>query len=107
MSAKKKSVRKDFRDAVFERDGYRCKCCGYKPAKTEIIEDHLDSHHITDRTNMPNGGYVAANGISLCKVGKNCHLKAEKRESGYEPEVLYAMIKSSYEKAVEESNKLD
>jgi 5-methylcytosine-specific restriction endonuclease McrA len=101
MSAKKKSIRKDFRDAVFKRDGYKCKTCGYKPIG--VIEEELDAHHICDRHNMPNGGYVPKNGVSLCKVNKNCHLKAEKQEPGYEPGTLYTMIGSSYEEAVSQS----
>lgn len=101
MSAKKKGVRKDFRDSVFKRDNYRCKTCGYQPVG--VIEEELDAHHICDRTEMPNGGYVPKNGISLCKVKNNCHLKAERREPGYEPEALYVMINSSYEEAVRQS----
>jgi len=106
MSAKKKGVRKDFRDAVFKRDDYSCRGCGYKPPKNVVVEEHLDAHHITDRHEMPNGGYVPGNGISLCKVFDNCHLKAENREPGFEPETLYAMINSSYEEAVEQSKQL-
>ena len=33
-----------------------------------------DSHHITDRKEIINGGYVLENGISLCSA---CHWKAE------------------------------
>ncbi len=70
----------------------------------------LECHHIIDRTEMPNGGYVKENGISLCD---NCHLKAEKFhisskiefEPGYHPDDLYKKIKSSYEKAINASNK--
>ena len=57
----KKSIRETFRNAVFERDGYRCVMCG-KTSK----EVKLDAHHIEDRHGMPNGGYVPENGISLC-----------------------------------------
>ncbi len=104
MSNKKKSVRKDFRDTVFKRDGGKCKTCGYKPSG--VIEEELDAHHITDRHEMPHGGYVPKNGISLCKVKKNCHLKAEQREVGFEPEALYEMISSSYEEAWKQSEDL-
>lgn len=104
MSSKKKSVRKDFRDAVFKRDNKKCKTCGHKPAGE--LEEELDAHHITDRHDMPHGGYVVKNGISLCKVKKNCHLKAEQRLAGFEPETLYKMIGSSYEEAVRQSEKL-
>lgn len=108
MSAKKKQVRAAFRSAVFTRDGYSCRCCGFKssPAKAE---DELDAHHITDRTEMPNGGYVAENGISVCAT---CHEKAETHHrgepvpAGYSPPELYAKIGSSYERAVKASEKL-
>lgn len=106
MSQKKKAVRKNFRDAVFYRDGYQCVMCGLTVCSVEA-EESLDAHHITDRNEMPNGGYVAENGISLCKVEENCHLKAENREPGFEPETLYQKIGSSYEKAFKASEALD
>jgi 5-methylcytosine-specific restriction endonuclease McrA len=93
----KKLVRKIFRDSVFSRDGHKCKKCG-------SFKD-LDPHHITDRNEMPNGGYAPENGIALCskchenaevwhKSGKKMHVK------GFHPNELYALIGSSYEKAV-------
>jgi 5-methylcytosine-specific restriction endonuclease McrA len=106
MSAKKKNVRKDFRDAVFKRDNYTCQGCGYKPPKGATVEDHLDAHHITDRHDMPHGGYAPKNGISLCKTMKNCHLKAERKEEGFTPENLYAKIGSSFEEAWDQSEEL-
>jgi hypothetical protein len=63
----------------------------------------LDAHHITDRTQMPHGGYVKENGISVCE---ECHLKAEAFWStgtaveGFAPDELYKLIGSSYEAAV-------
>ena len=56
----KKKIREDFRNSVFDRDGHKCKMCGNPKAK-------LDAHHITDRSLMPNGGYVKENGIYLCE----------------------------------------
>lgn len=108
MSAEKKAVRKMFRDACYKRDGFRCAVCGMKSSK-DNAEKELDAHHITDRNLMPNGGYVKENGISLCP---DCHEKAEvfhttgKALPNYSPEDLYIKIKSSYEKAVEASEKL-
>lgn len=58
MSNKKKQIRQQFRDAVFKRDGYKCRVCGNS--------GQLDAHHIIDRTEMPSGGYVKENGICLC-----------------------------------------
>jgi hypothetical protein len=97
VSRKKKQVRADFRNIVFRRDGHRCVKCGLPAA---------DAHHITDRNLMPNGGYVAENGISLCL---SCHAKAESfhalgvAEPGYAPSDLYAAIRSSYEAAYQAS----
>jgi 5-methylcytosine-specific restriction endonuclease McrA len=108
MSEKKQLIRKAFRDACYKRDGFRCAMCGVKSSK-DHAEEELDAHHITDRTLMPNGGYVKENGISLCP---ECHQKAEVFHStgtpveGYSIEDLYNKINSSYEKAVEASNKL-
>lgn len=67
----------------------------------------LDAHHITDRNDMPNGGYVAENGISLCDAG--CHVLAEvyhqtgTAHPGFAPADLYAQIGSSYEEACQSS----
>lgn len=101
MSAQKKQVRKAFRTAVFERDGYSCRACGFE-SSPERAEVELDAHHITDRNEMPNGGYVAENGIALCE---ECHKKAESHHRGepvppgFSPEELYALIGSSAEEA--------
>jgi len=108
MSGTKKLIRKHFRDTCYKRDGFRCAMCGIK-SSIDKVEEELDAHHITDRNLMPNGGYVKENGISLCSV---CHEKAEVYHStgtaveGFAPDDLYKKINSSYEKAVEASNKL-
>src|SRR5687767_5288984 len=100
MSQKKRLIRSNFREAVFSRDEYRCRMCG--------STERLDAHHIVDRTLLPNGGYVASNGISLCP---KCHVLAEKYHSTgiphphYSPAELYGVINSSYEKAYRESLK--
>ena len=75
--------------------------CQYQPADPET---ELDVHHITDRNEMPNGGYVKENGISLCS---ECHLKAEEfhqtgiSHPGYSPEDLYQKIGSTKELAIQ------
>jgi predicted restriction endonuclease len=108
MSNRKKEVRKNFRDACFKRDKYSCVLCDFKADK-DNAENVLDAHHITDRTEMPNGGYVKENGISLCE---ECHKKAEEFHStgisvlGFSPEDLYQKIGSSKEKALEASKKI-
>lgn len=90
---------------MFKRDGSKCRVCGWKP--TDDL--HLDAHHITDRNEMPNGGYVKENGISLCP---ECHIKAEHFHStgealpGFSPDELYKLIGSNVELARDRSEKL-
>jgi predicted restriction endonuclease len=104
----KKRVREEFRDAVFRRDRYRCRGCGLASTREKAVEE-LDAHHITDRHVMPNGGYVAANGISLCPT---CHEKAEVFHStgvaleGWAPADLYEKIGSNEREAIAASHRL-
>lgn len=103
----KKEVRASFRNSVFTRDKHKCRVCG--------SSGELDAHHITNRNDIPNGGYVKENGISLCS---ECHIKAEMAYMDYSfeevPEELidfrsdklYSLINSSYEKAYNKSNDL-
>lgn len=106
MSAEKKRIRQQFRDAVFDRDGHKCRGCGWSLFTDGLT---LDAHHITDRNLMPNGGYVKENGISLCP---GCHEKAEVFHStgtaisGWSPDDLYKMIGSSYDAALKASERL-
>lgn len=108
MGAEKKLIRQNFRDACFKRDKYKCATCNFKSSPDKAEQD-LDAHHISDRHEMPNGGYVKENGISLCPP---CHEKAEIFHStgtavpGYSIPELYQIINSTYEKAVEASKKL-
>lgn len=108
MGAEKKLIRKNFRDACYQREKYKCAMCDFQ-SSVENAEKELDAHHISSRTEMINGGYVKENGISLCS---ECHVKAEEYFStgvahlGYSPEDLYKVINSTYEKAVEASQKL-
>lgn len=102
MSNTKKIVRAKFRDSVFTRDGHKCRVCGDNSSK-------LDAHHIIDRNELPNGGYVKENGISLCEP---CHEKAEHFHStgtsleGFHPNDLYKLIGSNVELARKYSEKL-
>jgi len=101
----KKMIRERFRTEVFARDKNRCRVCG-------VLEVPLDAHHITDRNQMPNGGYVKENGIALCNQPGGCHEKAEvfhstgKSLPGFSPKELYALIGSSLDKAAESSKRL-
>ena len=101
MSARKKRVRDAFRQACFERDNHCCAVCS-------AVSANLDAHHITDRNELPNGGYVQENGIALCE---ECHLKAEefhctgRPAEGFHPDDLYRIIGSSKEAAIEASRR--
>lgn len=101
MSRSKRAIRRRFRDAVFARDGFACRACGFA-STFERADSDLDAHHVTDRNDMPNGGYVAENGITLCAA---CHLLAEAHHRGepvapgYSQTELYALIGSSAERA--------
>ncbi len=98
-TSKKKVIRQKFRESVFKRDNHKCKICAH---------DAVDAHHITDRNDMPGGGYVLENGISLCG---NCHVLAEIFHStgtaapDFSPEDLYNLINSSKDIAIEQSLK--
>jgi predicted restriction endonuclease len=110
MSKAKQAIRQHFNDVCLKRDRHRCVMCGAKnnPASSKT-EDHLDVHHITDRHDLPNGGYVLENGISLCY---RCHEKAEEFHStglacpGFAPGDLYARIGSTYEMALAASQRM-
>lgn len=110
MSAEKKRMRAQFRDAVFARAKYRCEGPGCPVrSSAERAAEELDAHHITDRNEMPHGGYAAENGIALCAA---CHRKAEHFHStgaalpGFSPEELYRIIGSTREKAERASRRL-
>jgi 5-methylcytosine-specific restriction endonuclease McrA len=102
MGKEKKKIRDLFRTSVFERDGHKCRVC-------KSDKQPLDAHHITDRNQLPGGGYVKENGISLCA---ECHVKAEIYHStgtaleDFSPNDLYFLINSSYDKAYQASLKL-
>jgi len=109
MKNAKKLVRQNFRNDVFKRDKCCCVYCGKQHSKTNT-EETLDAHHITPREEMPNGGYVKENGVSLCK--EECHFEAEMwlkngtGKEGLDPESLYSKICSSKERAIKASERL-
>lgn len=111
----KKLMRLNFRRTVFSKAGYRCQCCeakGYDRQEPQTAVPGLvplDAHHITDRNDFPNGGYVAKNGIAVCDT---CHGKAEQYHAtgeaaaGFAPADLYKIINSSFEEAYRADSKL-
>ena len=83
----------------------------------------MDAHHITNRNDMPNGGYVPENGVTLCnkptREGRDvsCHEDAEawlnpdRVAAGdiwpdCDPDTLYLLIDSSPEEAIEAAKRL-
>jgi hypothetical protein len=116
----KKEIRKHFRLQVLQRDNYCCRMCGkagkdrqggegWKKFHRTEPATMLDAHHITDRHNMPNGGYVTENGIAVCD---ECHAEAEKFHQNIEckanflPEALYKLIGYTYNQAVAAAAKI-
>jgi len=87
--------RNQFERDVLARDSHICQVCE-KPATT--------AHVITARRSMPVGGFVPSNGIALCRI---CHLIAKDShrfgDQKYKPEVLYELIGSSFEMAMQEA----
>ena len=103
MSTKQdhKRWRKQFNELCLKRDKNKCVFC-------HVVID-LDVHHITDRHEMPNGGYAPSNGITVCNEH---HLLCEEFHAtgnaaiGYHPDDLYAKIGSSKSKAYIDSENL-
>jgi 5-methylcytosine-specific restriction endonuclease McrA len=97
----KKQKRDNFRNKVFARDKHQCVMCKKKGCK-------LDAHHIVDRTEINDGGYLLENGITLCAGDDqdNCHWKAEQfhcmgvAHPGYSQDDLFGKIGSSLEQAI-------
>lgn len=107
----KKEIRNAFKSAVFKRDQHTCRVC-HKKYNESNVDEFLDAHHITDRNEIANGGYVKENGISVCK--DTCHLQVEAFHisggtswvEGLHPDDLYRKIGSSKELAVRKSELL-
>ena len=62
----------------------------------------------SDRNDMPNGGYVKENGISLCfehhRIAEKYHESCGKTwDEGFHPDDLYRKINSSKELAIKKS----
>lgn len=55
---------KDWRQQVYKRDNYRCRCCGYSK------RGELEAHHILPKSRYPEFVFDVNNGITLCK---QCH----------------------------------
>jgi 5-methylcytosine-specific restriction endonuclease McrA len=117
VTVSKKDVRAAFRDAVFARDRYTCVVCGkrWTPADADPSLRRINAHHVVDRHEFPNGGYVAANGVTVCDGEvDSCHMKCEQYHisggkswvEGLHPEDLYRKIGSSLDDAIAEDEAL-
>ena len=107
----KRDVRAAFREAVFTRDRYTCQVCGKRWAESDADPalGRVNAHHVVDRHEFPNGGYVAENGITVCDGGPDsCHMKCERFHitggkewvPGLHPDDLYRKIGSSLDLAI-------
>lgn len=56
-----------WREAVLERDGYKCRICG--------CEEHLEAHHIKPFATYPLDRFEVDNGVTLCQ---KCHRRVHK-----------------------------
>ena len=70
----------------------------------------VDAHHITDRSEMPHGGYILENGISVCDehhiICEKFHITdGEEWHYGFHPDDLYKKINSSKELAIKIDSK--
>lgn len=115
MGKKKKEIRSKFRKEVFKRDNFTCQVCGEKRS-----EEKLDAHHITDRSKMPNGGYIKENGVTVCQEDVEegceltCHMRVEQFhisngdnwENELHPDDLYKKIGSSIDEAISASERI-
>ena len=103
MSTKQdhKRWRKQFNEDCLKRDGNKCVFCD--------VTENLNVHHITDRHDIFNGGYVLSNGITVCETH---HLMCEEHHTtghavvGFSPNDLYTKIGSSHSKAYIDSQNL-
>lgn len=72
---------RDWRHAVFSRDGYKCMDCGENTT-------NLEPHHISPIREAPERIFDVNNGITLCR---SCHQKTFKKEMELS-RVYYSML---------------
>lgn len=99
---KEKQLRKSFVAQALKRDKNACVIC--HEASDEV-------HHITDRHEMPNGGYALENGITLCSshhfMAEMFHISKQRWWCvGFHPNDLYDKIDASFIEALNASREL-
>ena len=62
--ARNNTYYKEWKDKVFERDNYTCRCCGKRGG-------NLNAHHLYNFSEYKDLRYEVSNGITLCE---KCHL---------------------------------
>ena len=92
LHRKRQLYKKWFDELVAGRDGWKCRKCESTRA--------VSAHHITPPDSLPVRGNSIYNAIMLCLECRKI-VKTGKNEC-YAPEVLYALISSSKEKAIED-----
>lgn len=65
---RKSSEYTKWRESVFNRDNYTCRCCGIRSSKGNPI--YLNAHHLNSFASNPALRFDIDNGITLCY---NCH----------------------------------
>lgn len=101
----------DLRSRVFARDKYTCRVCSKKwdPSDADPALFRMCLHPILDRTQMPGGGQVPENHITVCsgECLERCeefHLSGGARwEQGLHPDDLFGSIGTSLEEAIRAS----
>ena len=68
--ARNSSEYQEWRQTVFERDGFSCQHCGDKCGSGKNV--YLHAHHIKGFASHPELRFEESNGITLCK---DCHRK--------------------------------
>ena len=68
--ARNKTEYSDWRNAVFTRDNYTCRCCGARNERGSGKSVYLHAHHLESFAKNPELRFDINNGVTLCK---ECH----------------------------------
>lgn len=73
-----------WRNAVLDRDGYRCQDCGRRCAK---YEKGLAAHHLKSYAEYPDLRFDVNNGVTLCR---SCHMARHRKKLAEPPRIQCA-----------------